>query len=113
MKSDLESSRSTAGAWDHVFVQSRRELIGILLIWCVFAVWVVGGAWYFAYDSSSEELNLIWGIPSWVFWSVGVPWIGANLSILWFCTCFMKDQSLEEQEDAEGRGETSSSQDHE
>ena len=100
MKSDIETSQPKTGAWDRVFLQSRRELVGILIIWLVLAAWVVGGAWYLAYDKPSEELSLVWGVPSWVFWSVGVPWMVANLSILWFCTCLMKDQSLETEKES-------------
>lgn len=113
MKSDLESSQTAAGAWDRVFLQSRRELIGILIIWVVLAVWVVGGAWFFAYDTPSDELKLVWGIPSWVFWSVGVPWMVANVSILWFCTCFMKDQSLETEGPSGSENEPSNTKTHE
>ena len=113
MKSDSESSHPTAGAWDRVFLQSRRELIGILIIWFLLAVWVVGGAWYSAYTTPSDELSLVWGIPSWVFWSVGVPWMVANLLIIWFCTRFMKDQSLEAEEDSGGENAVSGTEKHE
>jgi hypothetical protein len=95
MKNELDSSKDGAAPWDAVLVQSRRELIGILIIWMIFAVWVVGASALTGYRPAGEEIDLVVGIPAWVFWSVGVPWLGSNVAIFWFCLRVMKDQSLE------------------
>jgi hypothetical protein len=99
MKHESKSSNDGAAPWDAVFVQSRRELVGILIIWLVFAVWVVGASALTGYRPAGEEVDLVMGIPAWVFWSVGVPWLGSNVAIFWFCLRVMKDQSLESPDD--------------
>ena len=83
---------------DDVFVQSRRELVSILLIWLVFAGWVIAASAFLAYEDTSEGVELVFGMPAWVFWAIGLPWLGANGVIFWFCLGFMKDQSLESEE---------------
>lgn len=93
-----ESTKRPAPVWDVVFVQSRKELIVILIIWLVFAVWVVGASGLLGYEASEGEVAVTWGIPTWVFWSIGVPWVVANGVIGWFCFGFMRDQSLEDDE---------------
>ena len=98
MNDEANASKRTSDRLDAVFVQSRRELGGILLIWMFFALWVVGTSWFLAYPSPDEEIGLILGMPSWAFWSIGVPWMGANVAIFWFCLVVMKDQSLEPEE---------------
>lgn len=95
MKDDSNSSGDGVARWDAVFIQSRRELLGILIIWLFFALWVVGGSALTGYRPIEGEIEMVMGIPSWVFWSVGVPWCGANVVIFWFCLRVMKDQSLE------------------
>ena len=42
------------------------------------------------------------GMPSWVFWGVLVPWLGADLFGFWFCFFFMADDPLGESEDEAG-----------
>ena len=99
MKHESNSSNNGGAPWDAVFIQSRRELLGILIIWLIFAVWVVGASAVTGYRPIGEEVDLVMGIPAWVFWSVGVPWLGSNVAIFWFCLRVMKDQSLESIDD--------------
>ena len=99
MKSVSNIAANDKGDWDAVFLQSRRELIGILLIWLVFAAWVLGAAYFLAYAEPEGEVPLVLGMPAWVFWAVGVPWLGANIVIIAFCMGFMKDQSLDGADD--------------
>jgi len=104
MKHEIDSSKDDTAPWDAVFIQSRRELIGILIIWLIFAVWVVGASALTGYRPAGEEVDLMMGIPAWVFWSVGVPWLGSNVAIFWFCLRVMKDQSLETPDDDSDAG---------
>lgn len=85
-------------SWDEVFLQSRRELWGVLLIWVLFAVWVIGGSALLGFRELEGEVRLVWGMPAWVFWAIGVPWFVSNIVIGWFCLRVMKDQSLESDE---------------
>ncbi len=97
MKSVSNPAANDPGAWDAVFVQSRRELIGILLIWLLFAGWVLGAAYLLAYADPDRPVTLVLGMPAWVFWAVAMPWLGANLVIIAFCMLGMKDQSLDDE----------------
>ena len=80
---------------DPVVVHSRREAFWILGTWVVFMIWTVGYSALFGYDISPEELNLILGIPSWAFWGVVLPWIGATLFSIYFSVKIMVDDDLE------------------
>ncbi len=111
---------------DAVFVQSRRELFYILGIWLVFAVWTLSVAGLLSYGAAEEEfktvfgklekptskriadgaaeeeLKMVFGIPAWVFWSVAVPWVAANVVTFWFCCRQMEDQPLDDAGSAGG-----------
>ena len=95
MSREIQMKTPPSDGRDAVFLQSRRELIGILLIWAGLALWVVIGAGALGYRETAGEVDMVWGIPAWVFWAIGVPWLISNTVIFWFCTGFMKDQPLD------------------
>ena len=39
-------------------------------------------------------MRMIWGVPSWVFWSVALPWLVANLFTLAFSLFYVADDPL-------------------
>ena len=64
------------------------------------AVWLVGMTWcctvmivrgYVPLGERPVEPELVWGMPSWVFWGLFVPWIAQILATWWFALCWMKD----------------------
>ena len=82
---------------DPVFLNSKRETFWILVIWAVFALWVVGiSAWLGYGDAQDAPAETVLGFPKWVFWGVAIPWLGANVVIIGFASKFMKDDPLEE-----------------
>ena len=85
---------------DPVFLRSRREGRVILAVWVIALVWVVGFSFRFGYQNFDGSIQLIWGIPSWVFWGVAFPWGLATVWSIWFGLFSMSDDDL-----AEGQAE--------
>lgn len=81
---------------DPVFVHSRREAVVILLVWLLCLLWSVPYCYLNGYIDGFEpaEFSTTLGIPSWLFWGIGMPWVFANLVTIWFCFCFMKHDDL-------------------
>jgi hypothetical protein len=84
--------------FDPVFLHSRREAIIIFFVWLAAFIWAVPYCYFNGYvDATSVvEIDTVWGIPSWVFWGIGAPWIAANIFTTWFCFCYMEDDDLGE-----------------
>ena len=40
------------------------------------------------------------GVPVWVFWSIVIPWMLANIFTFWFCLFYMADDDLGEGDEA-------------
>lgn len=82
---------------DPVFLHSRREALVILGLWAAAMLWVVPFSYFYGYHEvpNPDELELILGIPAWVFWGVLVPWIVCTLATIGLCVWFIKDEDLE------------------
>ena len=98
---------------DPVYLDSRREALFILCLWCTCMVWTIGYCYLSGYtehprvagevtswlpdlsgfDHDPTELTTPFGlgIPGWVFWGIAVPWVGCVLISSWFCFGFMRD----------------------
>ena len=81
--------------YDDFFLHSRREAGIILLTWAVLFIWVIGYTSRRAYQLDPDSLETVWGMPSWMFWGVGLPWLLATLFTLWFSFGYMRDGELE------------------
>jgi len=83
-----------------VFVDARREGLQILIAWAIAMVWTVGCCWFLGYRSPGDrsQLEVIAGVPSWVFWGVVLPWVASSLWTLYYSLFVMKDNSLSEHE---------------
>lgn len=79
---------------DLTFLHARREAIIIFLAWCVAMVWSVSVCYWLGYGGGAIPLQTIWGVPSWVFWGIALPWVVAVVFSLWFCFGFMVDDDL-------------------
>ena len=81
---------------DPVFLHARKEAIVIFCVWLVGLIWAVPFCYLNGYIDKFDpnNLNTILGIPSWLFWGIGIPWILADLFTVWFCFCYMKDDDL-------------------
>jgi hypothetical protein len=73
---------------------ARREGLLIMGLWALALLWSVGSGWYLGYRRSADEIELILGMPDWVFWSVALPWAICLAITVWFCFFFMADDDL-------------------
>ncbi len=78
------------------FLNTRREAVWIFVCWCVALAWAVPTCYVLGYEIPPHALTTILGIPSWVFWGIGLPWLVANVFTIWFCTFKMQDDDLGE-----------------
>jgi hypothetical protein len=97
---------------DPLVLHARRETLVILAAFVVCMIWSIGCCYWLGYggaDGGSDggPVAQVLGMPSWVFWGVGVPWVAADLFAVWFCFFFMVDDPLGEVQDEtlEGDGD--------
>ncbi|MEM7384345.1 MAG: DUF997 family protein [Verrucomicrobiota bacterium] len=83
--------------------QARRETWAILIGWTVFAVWVIGFAAARAYVPPDKEVEILFGLPSWVFWGVALPWVFANGFTFWWCCFYFQDEDWSGEGEEEGK----------
>ena len=98
---------------DPVFLDSRREAIFILCLWCSCFFWTICWCYHNGYvqhasvpghiteflpdhtgwdrDPATLVTPLGLGIPDWVFWGIAVPWVLCIVISMWFCFWFMRD----------------------
>lgn len=81
---------------DPVYVHSLREALVILVIWGVSFAWTVPVCYWTGYRSSGQEweLSMLFGIPSWIFWGVVLPWIVSGIAAILMCLLYIKDDDL-------------------
>jgi len=81
---------------DPLLRSARREMKVAVVFWLVCAAWAVGLGKFLAYRKLEDGVgvDMILGMPSWVFWVVILPWILATIFTLWFALRFMKDHDL-------------------
>ena len=91
--------QATSIEYDPVFLHSRREAVVIFCLWLAGLVWAVPFCYLNGYVDA-ETVSTVWGIPSWLFWGIGLPWILADIFTVWFCFFYMADDDLGE--DPEG-----------
>ena len=96
-----EDRSEPVGELDPLYVSSLREAKGIATIWGVSFLWVLGYCTLFGYQTDATDLRLVWGMPSWVFWGILLPWIASVLATTWFALTQMKDHPLPEESQAE------------
>lgn len=93
-----DHSESPAFEYDDTFLNSRREALIIFSVWAVALLWAVPYCYFNGYPDDpakfAENLPTVMGIPSWVFWGIGAPWLAADIFTTWFCFCYMKDDDL-------------------
>jgi hypothetical protein len=83
--------------YDPVFLHARREAIVIILLFAGFCIWAVSVCWTQGYLKSDETLAVVettFGMPTWAFWGVFVPWIVSDAAAVWFCFFIMKPDDL-------------------
>ena len=58
--------------------QTLKEVKYLLLAWLFFASWVLIYCGFEAYGQDHEDVKITFGMPSWVFWGIALPWICSN-----------------------------------
>lgn len=95
---------------DPVYLHTRREAWLILLVWLASLLWVIPYCAFNAYEpvNPDNELQLVWGVPAWVFWGVLAPWFVTSLVTVYFCVFVIHDDELSDESTAAGStaGET-------
>ena len=94
-----DNDRATRPEYHPVYLHARREMLFIVAIYLCALLWTVPYCYLNGFsdqpeDFSAEKLELVLGMPSWVFWGVVTPWLAANVVTTIFCFCFMKDDDL-------------------
>ncbi|MBT7982913.1 MAG: DUF997 family protein [Akkermansiaceae bacterium] len=81
------------------FKQAKSELGIFLTGWLFFAAWVITYSYFNAYKDQNEEPSITFGMPSWVFWGIAVPWICATAFTVYLSLFVIKDQEFRNEED--------------
>ncbi|MBJ42861.1 MAG: hypothetical protein CMJ80_06200 [Planctomycetaceae bacterium] len=87
------------GEFDPTYLNALRETKVIIALFAVFCVWSVCVCYTYGYISPEETVDVIptvWGIPSWVFWGILLPWLAVDVVAVWFCFFYMKVDDLGE-----------------
>ena len=82
---------------------ARREGLVIMAVWAAALAWNVGVAYLLGYNRPAADVQLVLGMPDWVFWSTVLPWAVCLAFSVWFCFFFMADDDLGRDRD-EGAG---------
>ena len=82
---------------DPVFLSSIRESRWILLMWVGCFAWTLTACLTLGYPDTVDPKTFatVLGIPAWVAWGIGLPWLLANIVTIWFCLTQMEDADLE------------------
>lgn len=76
--------------------QTLKEVKYLLLAWLFFASWVLIYCGFEAYGQDHEDVKITFGMPSWVFWGIALPWICSIIYTIYFSLFVMKDNEHEE-----------------
>ncbi len=82
---------------DPTFLHARREALLVTALWAACLLWAVPYCYFNGYAEGPlepDQLATVWGIPSWAFYGIVVPWLLADVATAWFCFRFMKDDDL-------------------
>lgn len=81
---------------DPVFLNTRREALLILGLWLVCLCWVIPYCATQGYRPvpEGETIELVCGMPHWVFWGVALPWLVASVVSIAMCLFVIQDDDL-------------------
>jgi hypothetical protein len=84
----------TPGKEQTLLRHARREGLLIMGVWLLTIVWSIGSGYFLGYNLKPDQVQLVFGMPAWVFWSVVLPWGLCLLFSVWFCFRYMADDDL-------------------
>jgi hypothetical protein len=79
---------------DPLVRSARREAACALGLWSAAFLYSVSYCYAFGYGGSAEDLTLVWGVPSWAFWGLIVPWCACTAASMLFAAFIMTDDPL-------------------
>jgi hypothetical protein len=84
---------------DPVLQHARREGVIIFTAWLLSTVYCCIYCYLYGYirpehPLGPEDVHLIFGMPSWVFWGIMVPWAICAIFTFWFAGWQMADDDL-------------------
>jgi hypothetical protein len=84
---------------DPVLRSSFREMLVVVAIWVVAAIWSIGYSYLYGYvggpgQPATRNIQFIFGFPDWVFWAVIVPWLLCSFISLLVSLFVMRDEDL-------------------
>lgn len=79
---------------DPLLRSARREAAVAALIWLAAAIYSISYCAAYGYDIPPDQLTFTFGIPTWVFWGVVVPWCVCTVIAILFATFFVRDDPL-------------------
>jgi hypothetical protein len=84
---------------DPVLQNARREGLIIALVWAASTAYCCAYSYAFGYRREGRPLGVgdiqpVFGMPSWVFWGIIVPWAVCALFTFWFAGFYMQDDDL-------------------
>ena len=91
----MSSESDSSFELDPFFLHARREAVVIFLVWFVALLWAVPYCYFTGYSVADPgNIPTTFGVPSWIVWGIGFPWLVADVFTTWFCFRFMKDGDL-------------------
>lgn len=96
MSGFLPPDESRGPDYDPVYLNSRREALVIFGIFIAGLIWAVPYCYLTGYigDFEQGDFSTTFGIPTWLFWGIAVPWLIADIVTVWFCFFYMADDDL-------------------
>ncbi len=84
---------------DPVLRNARREALIIFGAWLASTIYCCAYSYLRGYNRTGrllgpDDVRPIFGIPSWIFWGVIVPWAASALFTVWFAGYVMVDDDL-------------------
>lgn len=91
--------KASQGEWDATYLHSLREAYVIIALFAFFCIWSIYVCYTYGYLGEGEtraDVPTVFGMPSWAFWGICLPWIGVDIVAVWFCFFFMEADDLGE-----------------
>lgn len=85
---------------DPVLISARREALFVACLFVAAMTYTVTYCALFGYDLAAEDLQFVLGFPDWVFWGIVAPWAVCLVVSTWFSFFFMRDDPLDDGDDA-------------
>jgi hypothetical protein len=97
MNEDAENGALSGTPPESLLKSARRELVVSATVWLIALVWSVGYCAKYGYHFKTvDELTFVFGIPSWIFYGVFLPWGLCTAFSGAFAFGFMQDAELGE-----------------